>query len=111
MSVFMSCRSLHAAGQQGPTAKNRASFPFDNPLLVPTAAMAYRFDILSSHLHELAVFTKTGPVCDRAQRLLATWHTHTQPILRTTCSAGKRDSVGIPLKINVLPSFPLRQVR
>lgn len=33
-------------------------FPFDNPLLVPTAAMAYRFDILVSHLHQLAVFTR-----------------------------------------------------
>lgn len=58
MSAVMSCRSLHAAGQQYPTAENRASVPFDNPLLVPTAAMAYRFNILVSRLHQLAVLTR-----------------------------------------------------
>lgn len=31
---------------------------------------------------------------------------HTQHVLRTTRGAGKRDSVGDPLKINVLPSSP-----
>lgn len=40
----MSCRSLHVAGQEGPTAETRASVPLDNPLLVPTATTAHRFD-------------------------------------------------------------------
>lgn len=62
----MSCRSLHAAGQQGPTAENRASFPFDNPLLSPlrpwlTVSTSY-FPTCTNLLHlQILVLLVTVP--------------------------------------------------
>lgn len=105
-SAVMSCRSQHVAGQQGhPTAEDRASVPLDNPLLVPTATTVHRFEALLSHLHEFAVSTNV-----RLVLLVAVPNVSllpdAQPVSWTERVAGKRDSVGDPLKLNVLPSSP-----